>query len=488
MTNTTKWALCVVFAVGGLLRFSMIGIAPMTYDELDEQHMFQNKTTTQILTTPRQWPPVAFLPRHVANLIWERPSPVVLRSEAAVCGTLTILATAILAWMLLGDTVALWAAVLVAGNPYLVAWSTAARVYSLTTLAAVCMCIAFVWAVRRNDRRGWIVYVAVCVVACHVHQFLTFVVAAHVVAVFLGFHLETSRRHLVSAVVVALSMLPWVIYSWSFAAKCGDYFAGHAAWVAQHNTATIASCANAFFDFAPGATLTWTATAMCGLAIIGAFTYSHRWRSTVLLCALVVVPILGILGVINTLHYWAHPRHFGYVIPFVLILCAMGIRTLCATRLHVTVAILCIGAMTMVTTQALAQSKSSEARVNGDYRDLSSLLDTNMQADDAVLCGQAGWRFVLDYYGSYNISTEAPDTALAKHPRLWIVEIGVLSDTYRAFLHKHPHARLAFQKFAAVYVVPRDGDVAGMLAEIAANPHPDSVVFTRSLGATEVTP
>lgn len=519
-------AVIVITVMGGILRASALPLACLSFNELDEQAFVAEKTTWALMKkTPALWCPLYFLPAHLVNVMLDKPSPAALRTPAAVFGTLSIPAIFLLARMLFGARIALMSAVLLAVNPYHVRWSTTARGYSLLMLISILLTIALVSACRHNSWRRWLLYVVVGGLACYTHRFAPFVIASHSAALLVMWAFQKITRKstsdgplpargqvllklLISAAVIACLTVPLALRQ---APKIAAYtrFVG----AAEHappklGTGLLVQLSNTFFVCSDTAgPLTWRAAVLALLFVAGVVAGSIRkeYRGSVfLLLVSVALPLSATLYVIGASGYFFNARHVVYVLPFVVLVCAVGIEgcvrganALCrrfgygsdSLRAFSAVTAFAILLVFSLPLHEFVRSRANLERKHGSYRHLSELLRLNMKDDDGLLFTNPGLRFVLDYYGSVEpvsaaqkLSVEDLESLLAQHNRLWVVNVGSAREPFREWLGSVRSVRLRFQEYAWLEIVPSDGDTLSLLNELCRSDHPTSFPLCTSLG------
>lgn len=178
-----------VIAVCGLvtagLVFAHLGAPSFWYDEAASA-AFSHLSVAQLAATVRHQDAFyAFYYLLLHGISDVSQSEAALRSLSALAGVGFTIATALLAQRLAGARAAVAAAIIATCSPLAFGAAREARPYSLFMLLATLLSWAFLRAAESPVRRRWIVFVATAVLACYVHLFAIFVVAAHALWAFL---------------------------------------------------------------------------------------------------------------------------------------------------------------------------------------------------------------------------------------------------------------------------------------------------------------
>jgi 4-amino-4-deoxy-L-arabinose transferase-like glycosyltransferase len=169
--------LATITAVAALLRFWALGRQGFWYDEATTAWLLRGTPGQLLAQLPHteSTPPLYYL----LAWGWVRlfgDHEAGLRSLSALAGVATVPVAFAAARTLAGRRVALFAAVLVAVNPFLVWYSQEARSYALLVLAATVALWLFARARAQPSRGRLIAWAAVAAVAICIHYFALFVV------------------------------------------------------------------------------------------------------------------------------------------------------------------------------------------------------------------------------------------------------------------------------------------------------------------------
>ena len=199
-------AITAIVVLGGVLRFSTLGLQSYRYDEaVTAIRVIHPSLFSTLSAVPRSEssPPLYY----VLAWIWSRPfgvGEVGLRSLSALAGTTAIAVVYLAAARFHTRRVGLIAAAIVAVNPVLIWFSQDARAYALVFLLTSLSLLFFARALRATERapKGALIGWAACsALALATHYFAAFVVAPE--AVILLWRLGLRRQLLVACACVA---------------------------------------------------------------------------------------------------------------------------------------------------------------------------------------------------------------------------------------------------------------------------------------------
>ncbi len=210
-------AISTIILGGAALRFFRLTFQSLWFDELFSV-VFSRSSLTVTAIIEKYAGDVHSIGYPIVLHAWLRvfgDNDLAARSLSAVWGIIGIVAIYLAARRLGGPLLGLLAGLLVSVNAYHIAYSQEARSYTLVFVFAVLSYLAFLVFV---DDPGWksaAVFGATVAVVFHIHyyalvMFFGQVVAAAVVLVIVKRDWRDLRYLMVSGVVVALGMLPWI--------------------------------------------------------------------------------------------------------------------------------------------------------------------------------------------------------------------------------------------------------------------------------------
>ncbi len=215
--------------VGGLVRFWALGGRDFWFDEsctyLYVHYLFDWPFGSSFFVESTNTP-YYFLLRAWSTIFGETEAG--YRSFSALCATLTIPVVGAIAWRLRGALAGIFAAILVAVHPLHIYYSREARAYALWCLLLSCSLYSLVEATKTGRRRWWVAFGFVTLLSLPTHYFSVYFLAGSSACVFLSADWrKTGVRWAVTAGVVALGFVPWLLVAVLPAASLGG-----AKWVA----------------------------------------------------------------------------------------------------------------------------------------------------------------------------------------------------------------------------------------------------------------
>ncbi len=321
-----------------------------------------------------------------------------LRSFSALLGLLGIVLLAYTVRQLYGRAdVALWAAALLAVNPYHVWLSRNGRFYSLVFVLALLASYSFLWLINHQQSRVHWVLLVLSSAAAYITHYLTVAlpVAQYVV---LGFVLRRRRRFfrhwLLAQIVAGIPLLLWVIYLM----RGGTVSAG-INWIEkpapEDILLTLTNMTVGYTQDVPWYALPGLALALAGLAIGVARTVrqpviqTERWYWF----WLVTLTLLSIFAVSWLLHPLYVDRYFALFLPGIILLVVYGWDTLAERgrpRWGAAAPWLSTGALAVIALTGLVQVITTiDARryYKEEWEQAADYVAANFQPGDGVLAG-----------------------------------------------------------------------------------------------------
>lgn len=201
----------VIILIGAGLRLSYLGYESLWYDEAISLAIARSLELPQILANVAQssHPPLYYL----LLRFWIRAIGVndyLVRFPSAVLSLLSIPLIYQVGRSLFDRKVGLWAALMLAVQPFQIQYAQEARMYAQLLLLTLVTLVAFTRAIRTGNLRWWSIYLVSSVLALYTHYFIGFVI--------LSYHLFATiyRRRdtqvwiafLVADVVAVIAFLP----------------------------------------------------------------------------------------------------------------------------------------------------------------------------------------------------------------------------------------------------------------------------------------
>lgn len=269
--------------------------------------------------------------------------------------------------------------------------ATEARPYAATVLAAACLTLMLLVALRRRQNRWWIAYALVAALSTGLFIYSVFLVAAHALAVW-TMDRRRVRNFLLAGTAGVLLASP-VIY---FAIRQS----GQVSWIRPVGPWTLGEILKGqwFLSSAP------SFLSMSLLLGAGCFIAIRRLASTrsagtltsettagvgtaVLLCAWLVVPLAGVLAVSVLISPVYSPRYMSNTTPALALLMAWGIVSL-SKRAWIRLAVTAVIAALAV--PALLSARQPYAK-DSDYSHTARWMQGKTLPDDAVIFARPGY-------------------------------------------------------------------------------------------------
>jgi mannosyltransferase len=195
----------------------------------DEARSF-TRASMSLPETLRQTLIVLHMPLYSSTLhFWLKVghSETLLRFPSVVFGVLALPLIYQLGRLCMGRRTGLTAALLLALNPFHVWYAQEARMYSMLMLFALSASYFFLRAVRDNSRRSWGGLVASCTLAYYSHYFAFFIPLIQFTFFLctLRTHYRLFRKWVLSQIIAALPLAPWLVAYYAFACRSGQAWA-----------------------------------------------------------------------------------------------------------------------------------------------------------------------------------------------------------------------------------------------------------------------
>jgi len=209
--------LSLVVLLGCLLRVVGLGKESLWLDEATSLIIARMNPADIVLWAAADvHPPLYYLLLHIWLRLGE--SEVAIRSLSAVWGVLGLVLVFALTRELLGNRVALWAALLLALSPLHIWYSQEARMYAMVTTLCLLAAYLLILALRRTETPGpwnryWLGYIVAAVLALYTHYYALWALfSANLFALYWLVHHAPGlwRRWMLAQLTVFLLFLPWL--------------------------------------------------------------------------------------------------------------------------------------------------------------------------------------------------------------------------------------------------------------------------------------
>jgi mannosyltransferase len=228
-----------------------------------------------------------------------------------------------------------------------VAWTAVdGRSYAWSAAFAVLATLALDSACRYRDRWRWVVYGAVCLLACWWHLYLTLLLLAHGVAILAGLD-RARRRWLVTAAGVGVGVVPLAVVAWQQRSQVAWLLDIRFSW--HRMVSNELTSGQATDPVAVRVLLLVGMLALAAWGIVHLWRDDRRWLPTVLMLW-GGLPTLVAAGC-GLADAGMHPRYVTFAVPAFTIAAAVG----AAALPRWTPAVAALAAVVLVTPAVAAQ-------------------------------------------------------------------------------------------------------------------------------------
>lgn len=321
----------------------------------------------------------------------------------------TIIMTYVVARYAFGrKSIGLFAALLVTLSPFMNWYGSEARMYTMLAFMTTLHAFMFLKLMRVGGWWNWVLWTIVAIIGVHIHYFFIFVLIAEFVALLIARKQFVGKRPvrsmIVAGVVVAMSLLPWLIYVYSlgFASNtqpaltepsAGDLFDTYAQFIFGFQTSAINTAIISLWPVA---------------VLLAFFALQRGGRrvpvETALFVVLATLPILLAFIISVTIRPFYLSRYLIVALPPLLIFIAWLL-----TRYKRKVALI-IGGLLVALMGFLfvVQVLNPNTPVKEDYREAVAYLDENAQATDTVILSAPFTIYPVEYYykGKAKLTTQ----------------------------------------------------------------------------------
>ncbi|MDH7474143.1 MAG: glycosyltransferase family 39 protein, partial [Anaerolineae bacterium] len=217
--NRRLWlALLALVALAFALRIYRLNYQEMRGDEAFSV-MFAKRDLSGILaktvSTTEPHPPLSFFLLHFWMALAGR-TEFALRFSSLFFGVAAVPLVYRLGKQLWGEEVGLWAAVLLALNPFQIWHAQEARMYAMSTALGLASAVCLLLALKEGRFRHWAGYVLATTASIYTHYYALFLTAAEVIFVLFLWRRYRNRLWpwLIAQASVLLLYLPWLFFAW----------------------------------------------------------------------------------------------------------------------------------------------------------------------------------------------------------------------------------------------------------------------------------
>jgi len=383
-------------------------------------------------------PPLFYAALH----FWEKAtgtSELTVRFFAAWWGVLAVPLVFVLGKTLFSPQVGLWAALLVAVNPFQIMHSQDIRVYTLLQTSALLSCLWF-WksttTPRPPHRRYWVFYILSSVIVVYAHYFGVFLILAQ--AVFFVWYRWRRRgpwrEGILSLAIVGFSLLPWLWLARSII-KGAPGSARSVSLPTMFQQCLVTFGVGYWREKWGYELLTVGLVLLFGLGVWKALRTSLPGAGFATL--LIVVPLLGVFFVSRSRPLFRE-RYLIISAPAYTLFWSLGLTAFGPwrpPRLRLRQLALGAGVLLLIGFNLFALTRyyfSPAYAKSPNWRGVAAYLREHLQPDDAVILNHHDQAF-LYYYSGPNLyvlpAAEAPDPAttektlqdlIAHYDRIWL--------------------------------------------------------------------
>lgn len=505
-----RLAMMVIVLIGFGLRVQRLGVPSLWLDEMGQATPALRGLGAVIDAARRHHGAapldylLTWLALHVAH------QDFVARLPAALLGTLTVALVYLLARDVFGELEGVLAALLLAVAPLHLRYSQEARFYALFTCVAVASTAALVIALRRNDRRGWVVYTLLLIAGLYSHYYMPLVVAAQGAGVLAArllprwFPLPRGaspsrllRGFLASCAVAALAFLPWLFYAVLQEKQVQRSVVPQLTPDLAQQIVYGLFLSGSPLDVGVERWLPWLYVALVVVGIAAGLARRRTRTVTLTLALLVVLGPPAIVLALRWILYFFEVRQVLFLLPFALILVAAGVtgaadwvgrlgrspsaQSRLFSGVSAFLALLLIGPLLPASQAALGTARE-------DWHGALRFVAASVAPDEVILVPGLGVERYLGYYVSGwpqpPLVPTTPEEAAAMAGRgraAWVVTIPQTTGI-TAGLAEAAALRLDFDPKVTVSYVPGNGMTAeAQAARATAWAAPDNAVAAQEL-------
>ena len=359
-----------------------------------------------------------------------------VRLFSAAIGLLCIPLIYIVTRRLLDERTARWSTLFLAVNPFHVFFSREGRPYTLLVFGALLAMYAFIWLLKRQERRWWLLLVIshAMLATTNLYGLLIGFVEFMYLATHLKRQYRLLRPWLAAQIVAVVPLAIW--YTYAYVARGGQLRLS-AGWM------PIVGPVDAVYTFwnytlgdVPPLTI-FTAVALlillglCGMAV--AYLWRER-RNTVslLLLWLLPVPIVLLIGMRRNLY---GDRYLFVTLPALLILIAAGVQTIRWTTVRRAVGIILVALMLAGSLRIYTDPFYNREQ----WRSAAQIIQAAERPGDQIITYNLNAVIALDFYYKGTLPLDyLTDDSQVPHPvnvrdakRIWLV-IGYIRQSSHA--------------------------------------------------------
>jgi hypothetical protein len=308
--------------VGGILRFSSLGLQSFWFDESITADLLQLSLGDMLSEIPdsESTPPVYY----VCAWIWTKifgSGDVAIRSLSALAGTLTIPVAYGAATRLVSQRAGFIAAAVCAVHPYLIWYSQEARAYAFLVLFTALALFCFADALRGGSGRSLALWALFSALALASHYFAAFVIAPQIVLLLVYARRRTTYLAIGGIALASLALLPLLLAQRS---------TGNADWISDEAVRDRIELVVEYFTTGrSGWVADWLVAVVLALSLAGAVLLVREWRKRGARRGEIAALTVGAAGLaipaaiaVGGLDYFWHQNLIAAVVPLTVFVAA----------------------------------------------------------------------------------------------------------------------------------------------------------------------
>ena len=216
--RTTLWLLLVLTGLGFVMRSFHLGVHELRGDEAFGL-LFSSQPIGDMIAQTLQFlephPPLDYVLLHFWTQIAGN-SEWAIRFTSLAFSVLAIPLVFQLGKLLDSEETGLWAALLLAVNPFQVWHAQEARMYAISTALGLAASVALLRAERTKSKGAWMAFVLLSVTNAYTHYYALFIIVAQGLywLILWRRHREQWKTWVASQVVIVVLYLPWLVVGW----------------------------------------------------------------------------------------------------------------------------------------------------------------------------------------------------------------------------------------------------------------------------------
>ena len=428
--NISEWVMVAILLLATALRWLWLSAQSIAFDE-----------SFSLVVSSANWPnlfrailsdgvhPPLFYMIHKSVLALWGTSEFGQRFSAAV---FSIMGVALVYWagrIIFDRKVGLVAALLLALNPLHIWLAQEARMYSLFAALTIVSMTSFWLAIRRKQRRYWVVLTVAnsLIFGLHYFGFLIPTIQFGFIILTFGYNHRNLRAWVLAQIIAAGPLIPWLIAT---AQREAQTFG-----IGFLVRPSVPDFFITLWNLAIGASnIFWPATLLAIIVVCLGLLMTLRplpphhiqlKQARQLLWLWVLLPLL-ITWLVSQRRSFYADRYLSFIIPGLALLLAVGLSRL--TQLHWRMGLL--GGLIIASGYGFSATQLDPAFQKDNWRGVASYISQNEQPQDVILLYTTHIKFAFDYYYqgyapskplSLNLESFKIESLTAGHRRVWVV-------------------------------------------------------------------